>query len=212
MRRTLREADRAAPPPRPRDRIEAVDVTEARAVLGLTDGDDWVAVRAAYRRLIGAAHPDRAGGTTRAAARLNEAYAVLSRARRAGLLIASAPGAPAPGAPTGASADPAPAPPSPPPVGVKLAAEDVLLLAAPPAEAFARLLDAAHHLGEVSYIDRSCAIFEVVVRVEGEACSLVLTVQPRGHGTEVLAWLESLEQPASHSPEHLLRQIASLVS
>lgn len=179
-----------------------MDVAEARAALGVADGEGWEVVRAAYRRLIRAAHPDVTGdGATGAAARLNEAYAVLSRAKRSGTLYVPAP--PIPATPA------TPPPPAPPPVGVAVEGTDTVLLAVPPPEAFALMLDAAHRVGSVSYVDRSCAIFEVVVRVGGEACSLVVTFQGRAHGTEAFLTLESLEQAASLSPEPVLREVVA---
>lgn len=62
----------ASPPPRsgPMTREEAL------AVLGLADGASEVEIRAAHRRLMRAAHPDR-GGSDWLAARLNEARDVL---------------------------------------------------------------------------------------------------------------------------------------
>ena len=186
-----------------------MDVYEARTVLEVAEGDGWDAVRAAYRRLIRAAHPDRVGGTTRAAARLNEAYAVLSRARRQGSPVgtATAPaGTPRPPGP------PRPPPPPPPPrVGAAFVGEDTLLLAAAPPEAFALLLEAGHGIGSVSYVDRSCGIFEVVVHQAGETCSLLVTLQGRGHGTEVVFALESLERAASLSPEPYARRLAEML-
>jgi glyoxylase-like metal-dependent hydrolase (beta-lactamase superfamily II) len=185
-----------------------MDVHEARAVLGVTERDGWDAVRASYRRLIRAAHPDRAGGTARAAARLNDAYAVLSRARRQ----ASRAGT---GGPAGSTRPwrppPPPAPPPPPRVGTAVVGEDTLLLAAPPPEAFALLLEAGHRIGSVSYVDRSCGIFEVVVHRTGETCSLLATLQGRGHGTEVVFALESLERAASLSPQPYVRRLADML-
>jgi len=176
-----------------------VDVVEARAVLGVSAGDGWDVVRLAYRSRIRAAHPDVHGvGTTPVAARLNEAYAVLSRARRAG----AAPPTPAPTPPA-----PAPPPPAPPPVGVRVVGGDTLLLAAPPDRAFALLLEAGHRVGNVSYVDRSCAIFEVVVRQDGETCSLVVTLQGRAHGTEALLTLEAMERAASLPPDRIVARV-----
>lgn len=173
-----------------------MDVREARSVLGVSESDGWEAVRTSYRLRIRAAHPDTqaAGATTAAAARLNEAYAVLSRAKRAGRLHAPVPSAPPP-------------PPSPPPVGVALVGGDTLLLAAPPDEAFALLLEAGHRVGEVSYVDRSCSIFEVVVRQDGETCSLLVTTQGRAHGTEAFLTLEAMERPASLDPSPVVRRM-----
>ena len=176
-----------------------MDVREARSVLGVGEADGWEAVRTSYRRRIRAAHPDTraAGATTAAAAQLNEAYAVLSRAKRAGRLHAPVPSAPAP----------PPPPPPPPAVGVELVGNDTLLLAAPPDEAFALLLEAGHRVGEVSYVDRSCAIFEVVVRQDGETCSLLVTLQGRAHGTEAFLTLEAMERPASLDPSRVVRRM-----
>lgn len=183
-----------------------MDVREARSVLEVADGDGWDAVRASYRRLIRAAHPDRAGGTGRAAARLNEAYAVLSRARRQGSAART------PTAPSGPRGPARPPPPPPPPrIGTAVVGEDTLLLAAPPTEAFGRLLDAGHRIGAVSYVDRSCGIFEVVVHRAGETCSLLVTLEGRGHGTEVVFALESLERAASLSPEPYTRRLAEML-
>jgi hypothetical protein len=177
-----------------------MDVEEARSVLGVTAADGWDAVRAAYRRKIRAAHPDTQGaGSTFAATRLNQAYAALSRAKRAGRLHAPVGAPPGPAAP--------PPPPAPPPVGLAVVGGDTLLLAAPPDEAFALLLEAGHRVGEVSYVDRSCAIFEVVVRQDGETCSLLVTLQGRAHGTEAFLTLEALERPASLPPDRVVARM-----
>jgi curved DNA-binding protein CbpA len=189
-----------------------MDVREARSVLGVAESDGWDVVRLSYRRRIRAAHPDTHGvGATAAAARLNEAYAVLSRAKRAGALHAA--GASGPGGP-GAAAGHPPAPPAPPPppVGVAVVGTDTVLLAAPPDEAFALLLEAGHRVGEVSYVDRGCAIFEVVVRHGGETCSLVVTLQGRAHGTEAFLTLEAIERPASLPPEPVVRRMVDALS
>ena len=182
-----------------------MDVREARTVLRVGDADGWDEIRASYRRLIRLAHPDVAGGRRphREAALLNQAYAVLSRARREGRLHAP---------PRPASA-PAPAPPPPPPPlhGARALGDDTILLAAPPDGAFGLLLDAGHRIGSVSYVDRSCAIFEVVVQLDGEACSLVITVTPRGHGSEAELTVESLGRVASHSPAPVLRRLLTLI-
>jgi hypothetical protein len=160
-----------------------VDEREARTVLGVGTQADGVAVRAAYRRLIRAAHPDVTGnGETLDAVRLNEAYAVLVRARRA-----AAPSTPA----TATGPD---APVAAPEVRT---GESTLHLPWPPPESFARVVEAGHALGEVTYVDRSCAILEVVVDVDGGACSLVCTFHTSRHGTDVRCTLEALERVAT---------------
>ncbi|HET6953336.1 MAG TPA: hypothetical protein VFI47_23345 [Acidimicrobiales bacterium] len=175
-----------------------MDEHEARAVLGVADGDGWHEVRAAYRVLIRSSHPDTAGaGATTTAARLNEAYAVLGRARRAAGAAARSP----------AARSAPPPPPAPPPVGVAVVGGDTLLLAAPPGVAFALLIEAGHEVGEISYVDRSCAIFEAVVRQDGETCSLVVTVTPRAHGSEALCTLEAMERAASLAPDRVVARL-----
>ena len=71
---------------------------------------------------------------------------------------------------------------------------DTLMVEAPAEETFRWLLDAAHDIGEVTYVDRSMPIMEVLCRFEGEpATSLLLSLQGRGLGTEVFCTVESIE-------------------
>jgi hypothetical protein len=164
-----------------------VEEREARAVLGVAAHADRDAVRAAYRRLIREAHPDLVGAHRGPeAARLNEAYAVLVRAR-APRRAPQAPQRPA----TAAATHPGQSRPGPLPDGT------TLRLPWPPAESFVRVVDAAQALGEVTYVDRSCAILEVVVDLEGEACSLLCTLAPAGDGTDVECSIEALERVAT---------------
>lgn len=175
-----------------------MDVAGARAELGLGSAPTWTEVRVAYRAQIAASHPDRAGGDPARAAVVTEAYAVLERAHREGRLAdrAPAPRPPAwrPTAPDRAVADGPPPLDEPP----EVLEGDTVHIAAPPDEAFARLLEACHRIGDVTYIDRSCAILEALVRVEGEGvCSLVITLQGRAHGTDAFCTLEAIEHVAS---------------
>lgn len=179
-----------------------MDPAAARRALGVGDGASWDEVRAAYRARIQAAHPDRAGGDTRRAASLNAAYAVLVRARRSDERH-TAPPAPPP--------EPSPVPsPTAPSVPAEVLDGDTIRLAMPPDEAFLRLLEAAHRIGDVTYVDRSCAIFETLVAVEGEgACSLVITLQGRAHGTEAFCTLESIERVASPPVRHVTEALVA---
>lgn len=54
------------------------EVAEARALLGVGAAADESEIRAAHRRLVAAAHPDR-GGSTEEARRLNAARDLLLR-------------------------------------------------------------------------------------------------------------------------------------
>jgi hypothetical protein len=170
-----------------------LEVRVARAELGLGPSPTWTQVRIAYRAQIAASHPDRPGGDPARAALVTEAYATLERAHREGRLVE--PAAP-PAAPPRPSSSERTIPPLDEPPEVLDG--DTVHLAAPPDEAFARLLDACHRIGDVTYIDRSCAILEALVRVEGEGvCSLVITIQGRADGTDAFCTLEAIEHVAS---------------
>jgi hypothetical protein len=180
-----------------------MEVAEAWGVLGLSPGTGWEEVRVAYRRLIRDAHPDLAGASaTRRAASLNDAYTTLVRAKREGRLAPPAPGS-RPG--------PRHAPPDPAPWGPveRLDGGTIHLHGIPADEAFVRLFNACHHIGEVTYVDRSGPILEAVLPLEGVgACSLVITLQGRAHGTDAFCTLEALERVAQPPVHHV---VAALV-
>ncbi len=157
---------------------------EAAAVLGLGPDAAPEVVRAAFRALVRQAHPDRSGRPGSAA------VSALVEARRT--LLAPVPvGAPAP------AARPSPARPA---VPLDLRAEgDTLMVDADPATVMARLLDAGHALGEITYLDRHVGLVEVLVHVQEEddpgpaACSLVCSLQGRLAGVEVFCTVERLD-------------------
>ena len=177
-----------------------MDVAVARAELGLGPRPTWVEVRVAYRAQIAASHPDREGGDPARAAVVTEAYATLERAHREGRLQDRPP---PPTAPRPSPADRRGHPPPGPFEGPLAEPPEVLdgdtvHLGAPPDEAFVRILEACHRIGDVTYVDRSCAILETLVRVEGEGvCSLVITLQGRADGTDAFCTLEAIEHVAS---------------
>jgi hypothetical protein len=160
-----------------------VDPAAARRALGLGPAPTWPEVRAAYRTQIAAAHPDRAGGDPTRAALLTEAYASLLLDRRT-------PRTPDPAPPAAVVA---------PPAGIDEATDgDRVRLLAPLPEALARVVDACHRIGDVTYLDRGCAILETLVQVEGEGtCSLVITLHARGGATDALCTLEAIEHVGS---------------
>lgn len=196
-----------------------VQAKEARHILGLGPDMslDAVSVRAAFRRMLRQVHPDvsshpDAGVRT---ARLTEAYEVLT------LEVA---GAVPPGATTGSTNRPgqttrpprsgssgsAPPPPAgtrpgdrngggperpgPPPIPVRLLSDSSISVAAPAEETFTLLLDTAHDLGEISYLDRFAGIVEVIVEfIEAPTSSLLFSLQGRADGTtEVFCTVEPL--------------------
>jgi hypothetical protein len=163
-------------------------------VLGVGDGADWAAVRAAYRQRIRATHPDVAGAARGPeAARINQAYAVLLRSRRATPTVTAARHAPA--TPTTAHAH-----------------STGLHMHASLSDAFVEVLEAADTIGEITYVDRSSAILEVVLDVAGEACSFVASFHPRRGGTEVWCTLEALERVASLDAEPIVRRLAAALA
>ena len=165
---------------------------EAARILGVSAQATPDEVRIAYRSQIRTHHPDRAGATSAGrAAAITEAYRVLVERGPAEPVEEAEVRRPATG----------PVPPraateelayGAPPVGRVDA--DTLALGAPADESFRWLLDAAHDVGEITYVDRSMPIMEVLCRFEGEpATSLLLTLQGRGERTEVFCTVESIE-------------------
>jgi hypothetical protein len=156
-----------------------VTVDEARAVLGVAAGSSEADERSAFRRRLRDTHPDVAGPRADAGvavARLTRALAVLRSAR--------ASGPPPP---------PAAAPHPPPPVTSVDRGDDSLLLEVPADEAFVALLEAAHAVGEVTYVDARLGLLEAVLADgPGTACQLLVTLQGRATGTEAFCTLEPL--------------------
>lgn len=171
---------------------------QAAGILGVRPDAPWDDVRQAYRDHIRAHHPDHAGEASAGrAARIIEAYRTLDDARHG------------PDGPTTPATAAAPPPPRPEPAwprddrrtapsgfapAVARLDEDTLALGAPPDEAFRWLVEAAHDVGEITYLDRSGPILEVLCRFEGEpATSLVVTTQGRSAHTEAFCTTESIE-------------------
>lgn len=73
-------------------------------------------------------------------------------------------------------------------------ADDTLHFAAPADETFRWLLEAAHEIGEITYLDRTGPIMEVLCRfVDEPATSLLVTTQGRADGTDAFCSAESIE-------------------
>jgi hypothetical protein len=171
-----------------------MDVDEARAVLGVAAGATAADERSAFRRRLRATHPDVAGPRADAGiavARLTRALAVLRSARTGGAAPAGAP--PAAGSPAPRSA-PAPGPATAPaaPAPTAEPAGDSLLLDVPADEAFLALLEAAHAVGEVTYVDARLGLVEAVLADGMHACQLLITLQGRATHTEAFCTLEPL--------------------
>jgi DnaJ domain len=164
--------------------VPEVTLDDALAALAVTRGASEHDVRTAYRRLIGAAHPDRASDdpeATRRTARLTQAYAVVRRALTDGQMGAEV----VPADPVAQVVDTA---------AVAEVDQDSIVIDVPADEAFAALFEAAGRVGHVAYFDRNLGLLETVVRFEGgPTCSVLITLQGRAYGTEAFCTMESIE-------------------
>jgi hypothetical protein len=193
-----------------------MELATARTVLGVQASDDWSAVRSAYRSLIRTMHPDLVGpsGAERSM-RVNDAYRTLAIARREGRLHAvdADVAAPAP-PPTRPARRPRPTSSHQIADDVRIRDGDTIVLSSTPAETFRRLVEAAHALGEISYIDRSSAIFEAILALDdGTHASFVVSLQWRAHDAtcEAFCTLEALERAEHLDASGVLEQLAQFI-
>jgi hypothetical protein len=172
-----------------------VDLVQAWTHLGIEPTDDPDAIRAAYLRRLRVVHPDTVPAAETAAA--NDATIALVDAYRVAVQHVDGPTAPV-DAPPSDVARPA-ARPTRPFVPIGLLEDDTIGVALPPDATYALVVEAAHHLGEVTHIEPSSGLLQVIVEfVEAPPCSLLLSLQGRATGvTEVFCTVESLEaEPA----------------
>ncbi len=153
-----------------------MDAAEARAVLGLAASADADSVRAAFRGLVRRHHPDLAGATGAAATiRVLEAYRALQPDGPADRARLASPPRPRPPAPS--------RPPSAPAVPV-WADGDTIVVARPTMDSWLALLEVAHGLGAVSYVDAGLGLLETIVEfVDFPVCSVLLTFRCPAQGT-----------------------------
>ena len=190
-----------------------MDRVAASFVLGTAADSPWVEVRAQYLLLMRRHHPDGAsdladvGRRTVITAEITEAYAVLLTARD------HRPGpAPVPGTPT-ARRRWAPARPT-----TTTPRDDDgtrrVLLDAPIADAFLALLEVAHLVGVVSYVDRFSGVMEVIITfAPAQATSLLIYLESRPDGiTEAVLGVEPLGVHSSAPLDPLVDRIAILLA
>lgn len=182
------------------------DLATARAVLGVGPDADLDAVRRAFRRHVVRVHPDRSDvpDADRRTHELTLAYAVV----RAAL---TAPATPEPADPDEPVVAAATAPPAPPPPEVRVLDEDTVAVAAPADTTLHLLLEAAHDLGDIVYLDPESGLVEVVVEfVEAPRSSLLMTLQGRSNGTtEVMCTVEPLSGGVSPPTAAVVRLLAA---
>lgn len=189
-----------------------MDWSEALAVLGLAGAVDEARARSAFRSRLRDTHPDlnAAADATERTVRLTAAYRVVVEH------LASP-------APEGGAAPTAPDPPVDPDPVVPVEAEvapggDAVLvdaetigIPAPAVEVVPLLIEAAHRLGDITYLDPGAGLLEVVVEFVGApTSSVVLSLQGRATGlTEVFCSVEPLsggEAPSAEAVTQLLHR------
>lgn len=158
--------------------------SDARALLGVSPQATHDEVRAAFRAQIGRHHPDvnPAPGTSARAMALIEAWEVLSVE---------------PAVTDPPITDP---PVTDPPITDPLAAwatGSSVMAAAPADEVMLWLIDAAHRVGDVTFLDMAAGLVEALVEfVDGPVVTLTLSLQGRvAAGTEVFISMEPWSRP-----------------
>jgi hypothetical protein len=185
-----------------------VDVASARDVLGVGSDAAWPDVRAAYLRMVREHHPDTAadaadaGVRTIRTAQITSAYSTLLANRPPGE-------APPSGAPTFAPKVTDESPTD------ALDGTRRVLLAAEIDDAFVALLEVAHMVGVVSYVDRTSAVLEsIITAAPGEATSLLIFLEPGDEEGVTEAFL-GVEPLGGHAPaplDPLVDRIAELLA
>ena len=151
---------------------DAID--RALAVLGLSGRPTWDEIRAAYRTLVRASHPDvaRTDAATARTAAINEAFAALQRRTDDGRALLPE----------------RPPPPSPP------AAQPAVVLRSRPGDVYVNLLEAAHELGDVCYLDPEAGLIQILLTDQGAAgAHLLIDVDRDQHPPRVAFTLESAD-------------------
>lgn len=171
---------------------------EARAVLGVTAASPPAEVREVYLRQVRANHPDTTDdprGAGERTATIIAAYRLL-RGR-----LPDSDSAGAEGNADGATATSG--------VGVEIISDEALWVDADGTLVGRLLLEAAHEVGEVSYVDRSSGLVQVTVRpAGGPTCWLTVSIHERPGGTALVTTLESIEALPSPSARPVVQRLA----
>lgn len=168
--------------------VSTAKVDAARFLLGVEAACSETEIRAAYRMLLLRTHPDinsKADATERTMA-LTSAYLLLTS-----LVVDPAPAQQEePAAEQGRRR----APKKEDEIEILLLGDLTISVAAPASETLMLLIDMAHELGEISYLDPSAGLLEIVIEfVEEPTSSVLLSMQGRGNATtEVVCSVEPL--------------------
>jgi hypothetical protein len=177
-----------------------MELTEAWRHLGIEPTRDLAEVRSAYLARLHRVHPDKSGGDP---AEANDRTIALTTAYR---VVVDLGGEAATTTDDASEADLPGAAPTVPVatartvvVPIAMVEDDTIAVALPPDATYGLVVEAAHHLGEVTHIEPSSGLLQVVLEfVEAPPCSLLVTLQGRATGvTEAFCTVESLDaQPA----------------
>jgi hypothetical protein len=172
-----------------------VTLEEAAALLGVGLDATPNEVRTAFRRQVRVHHPDIAG-----AAGAHPTQDLIAAYR---LLVGVRP-EPAPPVPQSETL------PAPTAIGVVVAHGATLHLGLPLRQAFEVLMDVAHRLGEIGYVDRLSGFVETIVGFDGyPVCSVLCGLERNRHGgTDVEVMVESLTGGAAPPDEAVAALIA----
>lgn len=195
-----------------------MDLAEALAALQLTPRATWPQVRARYRDLMRANHPDLTDdpGAAERTARLTAAYAVLQKATGDGrrpLPSAGAarrvPGDQAGRAPRRGASAPGSGPPrAGRPARVDPGTADAVVGRRSPAEVFGRLRGAAAAVGNLSGVDPETLTLQILIEAPGAApAQLLAEVSQRGPDTAILFTLESLTAAPGPPIEAIVKRL-----
>lgn len=198
-----------------------MDSVGAARVLGVSVAADAATLRGAYRRALMESHPDLSSepGAHHRTTELTAAYRLLMALDREKGIDRGDGATREPlddrdegsehAQPPGRSAGPAPFRRAEPPC-IRLAMSDPTTITADASteEVFMLVLDAAHRLGEVSYLDPRAGLLEVIIEfVDAPTSSVVLMLQGRSGGVDVSCGVEPLSggvAPASDAVTQLV--------
>ncbi|MCY4630220.1 MAG: J domain-containing protein [bacterium] len=195
-----------------------MDLTEALAALQLTPGATWPQVRARYRSLLRANHPDLTDdpGAAERTARLTAAYAALQKATGNGRRPLRSPavaGGPsgAPAARTARRSGPEPASGRTGPGRATTegpGTTGAVVGRRSPTDVFGRLRAAAPAVGNLSGVDPETLTLQILVEVPGAApAQLLAEVSRRGADTAIMFTLESLTSAPGPPIEAIVKRL-----
>jgi len=172
-----------------------MDVDAALHELGLDRTATWTEIKQRYRAELRQHHPDvvgdASGSDTSKTAQLIAAFDTLEAATSAGER-------PLPGDPV----------PSSPP-----AVPEALVLRTRPGNTFHQLLDAAHALGEVTYVDPEANLLQVLIQPDGAGpCQLVAELAEVDGRSVVSFSLVSLTEVGAPPIESVVAELADLLA